>query len=223
LVFRRASRDPLCLVGVGSYLSAPSAPRGSPELQSPCKLSRKPIAYFLPFRPRFSPDPRVFNSSPVRLCRLSPHAASLVLRRHLERFAQAKLASFISRPADSSSARRPKPLASLACPSAFPNLRARSSLHSLKSRGESGGATSARPALRVWLPSRRCQLRRPSEASSSSPHSGAFPLQSFSPPGDPQEVSLSGSAPTLPCKTSWPCTGAPAAFPHLGSRLAASG
>jgi hypothetical protein len=145
------------------------------------------MAYFLPFRPRSSPDPRVFTAPPVRLCRLSPHVASRVLRRHPDRCASHKLASSIPGPTNSSSAQEPKPLASLACPSACPGLRARSSLHSLEHKGESGGATLARPAPRVWLPSRRCQLRKPSEASSSSPHSWALPLQSFPPPGDPSD------------------------------------
>jgi hypothetical protein len=57
------------------------------------------------------------------------------------------------------------------------------------------------PALRVWLPSQRCQLSRPSEASFRSPRSWASPFRAFLLFGDPTPVSGPCSAPALPCKT----------------------
>jgi hypothetical protein len=57
------------------------------------------------------------------------------------------------------------------------------------------------PALRVWLPSRRRQLSRPSEASFSSPRSWAYPFRALLLFGDQDPVSRTSSAPALPCKT----------------------
>jgi hypothetical protein len=57
------------------------------------------------------------------------------------------------------------------------------------------------PALRVWLPSQRCQLSRPSEASFSSPRSWAYPFRAFLQLGDPKTVSSLCSAPALSRKT----------------------
>ena len=57
------------------------------------------------------------------------------------------------------------------------------------------------PVLRVWLPSQRCQLSRPSEASFSSPRSWASPFRAFLLFGDRKPISELPSAPALSCKT----------------------
>jgi hypothetical protein len=57
------------------------------------------------------------------------------------------------------------------------------------------------PALRVWLPSRRCQPQKPSEASSSSQHSWASPYRAFLLSHEPVPLSKYPSAPALPYKT----------------------
>jgi hypothetical protein len=58
------------------------------------------------------------------------------------------------------------------------------------SRASANRATIPRsPTLRVWLPSRRCQLHSPSEASLSSQHSGASPFRAFLHIGNQDHVS----------------------------------
>jgi hypothetical protein len=95
-----------------------------------------------------------------------------------------------------------KPLASLACPTAFPSLRARFSGALPRAPCHHVRFRVTRPTLRVWLPSRRCLVRRPSKAFFGSPRSWASPLQSFSPSGNPILISQDGSALTLSYETS---------------------
>jgi hypothetical protein len=74
------------------------------------------------------------------------------------------------------------------------------------------------PVLRVWLPSRRRQPPKPSEASFSSQRSWASPFRAFLLPGDRQDVSTLSSAPALFQQTSRPVAGAPAASAPRKSR-----
>jgi hypothetical protein len=172
------------------------------------------MAYALPFRPWLYLAPRVFKTrtsralstgpSHVLSCtctppqwlapnRVAPHGK--LCRRRLP----LKAPRFSLRPVSMSKLRRP------------------SCRQDCSWRLRSFAVLSRSPALRVWLPSRRCQQPLPSGMFFNSPRSWASLFRASLRPRDADMVSHACSALTLFCQAFRPDSGAPTAFVRRAS------
>jgi len=81
------------------------------------------MAYFLPLRPWFFLDLRVFNSGVVDIV-ANLHTTFLTLRRHLKRLPLNVTALMASRPVDCNATYHPSPSLELSAPTAYPDQSA---------------------------------------------------------------------------------------------------
>jgi len=95
--------------------------------------------------------------------------------------------------------------------------------HRTRARRLEDNATSSKsPALRVWLPSRRCKPSCPREFSFNSPRSWASPSRALFRSRGAFKISQKCSALTFLCQTLWPGTDASAVPAHETSCASSS-
>jgi len=144
------------------------------------RIPRKLMACFHPFRPRLSPDPRVFSieaARRVRILLLGP--SSHTLRRHPSVFPSRKPPSY-SRVMPTMTHFRKAPRSECL---ALQHIRIVRSLFSPSFEGvrPAFALRSGGPTLRVWLPFRRCSSHPTLGSIFQLPTLMGFALQSFSP------------------------------------------
>lgn len=157
---------------------------------------------FRPVRPRLSPDPRVFGPSSHRAIQVNapPGCSSPALQRHLS-VLPLRSPPFYRCPRETRSRPRKAPRRSFATLQHIQVPRPFFARLRLKSRPVGLAQPTGSPALRVWLPSRRCQLALPLEASFSPQRSWALPFRAFLLPDGRSGVSPRPAAPALSRET----------------------
>jgi hypothetical protein len=190
------------------YRLGPATPVVRACFRVSTRISKAHMACAFPFRPWSCLAPRVFKTRTARAMSTDPERVPSCTFTPPQWLAPNRVASHgkLGRPC----LRCQAPRFSLG-PFSISKRRRPFSHRDFSRRLKSFAVLSRSPALRVWLPSRRCQQPLPSGASFNSPRSWALLFRAYFQPRDADLVSHAWSAPTLSCQTLRPGSGAPAA------------